>query len=211
LFSGLAFLFNPFLPIYLTSELWMPIDLTSASILLWSVFQDGTKRTLHRSASRESISKVETGSQSVSVTETSDEASDDDVSKLMELFASKQVRNYAFSNPDLQNAFSRVFESHASPGEMGQRTADFVAQVARIADRPLPKTLREARDLLHELSREAVPDAKLIGDILSHEWLTGRFQSEVANSPANYSRKSKNSLNGGCESGGCTFFVFVSR
>ena len=113
---------------------------------------------------------------------TPEEASDNNATKLMELLGTKQLRNCVFSNPDLQEAFSRVSEIDASPSsiwETGQRTGHFVAQVARIADKPLPNTLREARDLLYELSREVAPASQLIGDILSHEWLAGRFQSDV--------------------------------
>ena len=39
-FGGLALLYNPFLPVYLTREIWMPIDLLTAIFLFWSVLRD---------------------------------------------------------------------------------------------------------------------------------------------------------------------------
>lgn len=206
IFSGLAVLFNPFLPIYLASELWMPIDLVAASILLWSASRYGFEKTVgHFSASGDpmskgktrtqsgnvrepsdgtsddaSPSKSESVSQSGNVTETSDETSGDDSSELLELITTKQLRTYALSNLDLWSAFSKVLEASDSAGEMGQRTFDFVAQAARIAGRPIPKSLHETVDFLEEQAREARPDPKLMGDLLSYSWLNGRFQSDVS-------------------------------
>lgn len=104
---------------------------------------------------------------------------DDDVSELLKLLGTKEVRNYAFSDPSLRTAYLQVFEA-PSPQEAGARTATFTAEVARVANRPLPKTLRELSVLLYEVSRGALPDPKLIGDVLSHEWLSGRFQDDIS-------------------------------
>jgi hypothetical protein len=40
LFGAIAVLFNPLLPVYLTRELWFPIDIATAILLFWSVFRD---------------------------------------------------------------------------------------------------------------------------------------------------------------------------
>jgi hypothetical protein len=39
-FGGLVVLYNPFLPVYLTREIWMPIDLLTAIFLFWSALRD---------------------------------------------------------------------------------------------------------------------------------------------------------------------------
>jgi len=103
---------------------------------------------------------------------------DDDVSELLKSLGTKEVRNYAFSDPNLRTAYLQVFEA-PSPQEAGARTATFTAEVARVANRPVPKTLRELNALLFEMSRGALPDPKLIGDVLSHEWLSGRLQNDI--------------------------------
>jgi hypothetical protein len=125
-------------------------------------------------------SNVEAESRSEHVAGTSDETSAADFAELIELLTSKQVRIYALSNSDLQSAFSKVIEAVDSPGDLGRLTVDFVAQAARIAGRPLPKSSREIIDFLKEQSQEARPDPKLIGDLLSYAWLDGRFQSDVS-------------------------------
>jgi len=89
------------------------------------------------------------------------------------------MRNCVLSNPDLENAFIRVLEALDSSGEMSRQAADFVTEVARIAHRPRPKSLREGIDLLKELSLEARRDPKLIGNLLLYEWLTGKFLSDA--------------------------------
>jgi hypothetical protein len=50
--SGLAWLFgvitvayNPLLPVYLTREIWMPVDLFTAGLLVWSVVHDRRRAT----------------------------------------------------------------------------------------------------------------------------------------------------------------------
>ena len=136
--------------------------------------------TSQQSTSGESVSKSGTGSPSLNVEEVSEGNSDANSTEFIELLTTKQVRNYASSNPDLQNAFTKLLEAHDSPDEMGRRAADFVTQVARIAHRPRPKSFREATNLLKELSREARPDPKLIGDLLSYEWLNGKFRSDAS-------------------------------
>jgi Zn-dependent protease with chaperone function len=136
--------------------------------------------TSWQSASRESISQSETESKSENVSEPSHETpTDNDASELIKFFATNQLKRYAFSNPDLLSAFFTVLEAVDSPQEMGRRTVDFVAQAARIAGRPVPESLRETIDFLKEQSMKARPDPKLIGDLLSFEWLNGKFQSDA--------------------------------
>lgn len=43
LFGTVAVLYNPIVPIYLSREIWMPIDLLTAILLLWSVRRDHIK------------------------------------------------------------------------------------------------------------------------------------------------------------------------
>ncbi len=43
LFGALAVLYNPILPLYLTREIWTPVDLATAALLLWSLFRGRMK------------------------------------------------------------------------------------------------------------------------------------------------------------------------
>ena len=40
LFGVIAIAYNPLLPVYLTRAIWMPVDLLTAGVLVWSVFHD---------------------------------------------------------------------------------------------------------------------------------------------------------------------------
>ncbi len=44
LFGIIAVVYNPIIPFYLTRELWMPIDLVTAILLLWSANRDRKRR-----------------------------------------------------------------------------------------------------------------------------------------------------------------------
>ncbi len=39
LFGTIAFVYNPILPLYLTREIWMPVDLFTAILLVWSTLR----------------------------------------------------------------------------------------------------------------------------------------------------------------------------
>ena len=40
LFGVIAIAYNPLLPVYLTRAIWMPVDLITAGLLVWSVVHD---------------------------------------------------------------------------------------------------------------------------------------------------------------------------
>jgi hypothetical protein len=115
----------------------------------------------------------------VNTAEDSDFGSDADLPEFIQLLTTEQMRNYAFSNPDLEKAFIRVVEALDSSEGMSRQASDFVIEVARIAHKPRPKSLREGIDLLKELVLEARRDPKLMGNLLLAEWITGKFLSDA--------------------------------
>ena len=45
LFGVIAIAYNPLLPVFLTRAIWMPVDLVTAGLLVWSVVHDRRRAT----------------------------------------------------------------------------------------------------------------------------------------------------------------------